>query len=68
MGMGHGFQRLLHALGDLGGAGVAGDPGQVELHGGEGSAHVVVDLAGDGGALLLDAGLQMLSELAQLLA
>jgi hypothetical protein len=68
VGVTDGLQGLLHPLGDLGGGGVAGDPGQVEFHGRESPAHVVVDLAGDGGALLLDAGLQVLGELTQLLA
>jgi hypothetical protein len=47
---------------------VAAHPGQVQLDGGERAADVVVDLAGDVGALLLDAGLQVFGQLGQALA
>jgi len=46
----------------------AADPGQVELDRGQRAADVVVDLAGDVGALLLDAGLQVLGQFGQPLA
>ena len=43
------------------------DPGKVYPHGGQRAANVVVDLPGDGGALLFDGGLQVLGELRQAL-
>ena len=46
---------------------MAGDPGEVELQRGERAADVVVDLARDRRALVLDAGLQVLGELVQAL-
>ena len=46
---------------------VAGDPGEVELQRGERAADVVVDLARDRRALVLDAGLQVLRQLVQAL-
>ena len=42
-----------------------GDPGQVELDRGQRSADVVVHLARDRGALLLDAGLQVFGQFGQ---
>ena len=46
---------------------VAGDPGEVELQRGQRAADVVVDLARDRRALVLDAGLQVLRQLVQAL-
>jgi hypothetical protein len=65
--MGHGLDRRLHARDDLRRARVARDPGQVELERRERAADVVVDLARDRRALVLDAGLQMLGKLVQAL-
>ena len=52
---------------DLGRVGVARDPGEVELQRRQRAADVVVDLARDRRALVLDAGLQVLRELVQAL-
>ncbi len=67
-GVRHHFHRGLGALLHQRVAGVAGDPGEIELQCGERSADIIMDLARDRGALVVHAGLQMLRQFGQPLA